>query len=194
MKEKLLRKIERYADKNLIPICGPLKGRFLKLLAKTIKAKKILELGTGIGYSTIWLESSIPKGGKVISIDIDKSFVKVAKKNLKKGNALKRVKILNGDARKEIKKLEEKFDLIFIDIVKSQYSSVFESCVSLLKDGGILVADDSSWEDVKEYNEKALKDDRLETIILPIDGGMTVSIKKRSKHASKVKRNLSQLT
>jgi predicted O-methyltransferase YrrM len=177
--EKILREMEVYADKNLIPICGPLKGKFLFLLSKSIRAKKILELGTAIGYSTLWLASSIPKNGKVITIDIDEEFLKKARSFLKKARVLRKVKLIKGDARDILKKLKEKFDLIFIDIIKLQYGEVFEDCVKLLKEGGIMVADNSSWGDVNVYNEKALRDKRLDTMILPLEDGMTISIKKR---------------
>lgn len=176
--DKVFQEMEKYAEKNIVPICGSVKGRFLYFLAKSIKAKRILELGTSIGYSTLWLASAVGKKGKVVTVDIDPHMISMAKKNIQKANFSKSVEIINKDARKVLSELKGNFDLIFVDIIKSQYIEVLEPCTKLLKKGGILVADNAMWDEVKKYNAVVLKSKVLDSTLVPIEDGMMVSIKK----------------
>jgi len=105
-------------------------------------------------------------------------MVSIAKKNIQRAYFSKVVEIINKDARKFLDELKGSFDLIFVDIVKSQYIEVLKPCVRLLKKGGILVADNAMWDEVKKYNAIVLKNKSLDSTLVPIEDGMLVSIKK----------------
>jgi len=120
-------------------------GKFLYLLAKIKNAKRILEIGTFVGYSTIWLAKSLPDDGMVISLEYDKSYADMAYKNVENAGFSDRVKILQGDASDLLSKLiEEKempFDIIFIDADKPNYSTYLELSLQLSKPGTVIYGD-----------------------------------------------------
>ena len=120
-------------------------GKFLYLLAKIKNAKRILEIGTFVGYSTIWLAKSLPDDGMVISLEYDKSYADMAYKNVENAGLSDRVKILQGDASDLLSKLiEEKgmpFDMIFIDADKPNYSTYLELSLHLSKPGTVIYGD-----------------------------------------------------
>lgn len=163
-------------------------GKFLSLLVYMKQAKNVLEIGTCIGYSSIWLATALSQtGGKLTSIEYDKQFFELTKKHIAGAGLSEYQDIILGNAREEIKKLEGTYDIVFQDSDKSLYVSMLEDCIRLVKVGGIIIADDSLFkamgveggysDDVDKYNLMVKYDERLTSLILPIGSGITVSVR-----------------
>lgn len=124
---------------------SPCQGQLLQIFATMIKAKRILEIGTLGGYSTIWLARSIPKDGQVVTIEIDDYHAQIAEQNLKLADVFDRVDVLCGDARAILERLidegTEYFDLIFIDADKSSNSTYLELSLQLSHRGTVIICD-----------------------------------------------------
>jgi predicted O-methyltransferase YrrM len=163
--------------------------RLLSFLVATIRAKRILEIGTAIGYSTIWLARAAQRhGGHVTTIEISERLAEEAQKNIERAGLMEAVTILIGDAERIVPRLTDPFDLIFQDGEKGLYPRLLSDCLRLLRKGGLLVADDAlfpvmevgeAWaEAVHRYNEMVFAHPDLESVILPVDDGVTVSLKR----------------
>jgi len=124
---------------------SPAQGKFLYLLAKLAGAKRILEIGTFYGYSTLWLAKAVPDDGLVISLELTEKFVTMAQSNIANAGLTSRVKLLQGDATKLLKKLiadkTEPFDMIFIDAHKPSYPEYLKLSLQLSKPGTVICGD-----------------------------------------------------
>jgi caffeoyl-CoA O-methyltransferase len=190
-RDQLLEKMEEYADSHAIPIIGPLVGRLLYNLAKASQSKKILEIGTAIGYSGIWLARAVaPLKGNVTTIDMDPERVKIAKKNLSEAGLESTVKVIEGNALKVLPTLKEEFDMIFLDSDKDVYPDAFKMSVPMLRKGGLFVADNALWggdvakggkskdtQSMIKFNRLVSEFPRMSTVIVPLRDGVLVSLK-----------------
>jgi caffeoyl-CoA O-methyltransferase len=195
-RDKVLKRLEADAEKNDVPIVGPMVGSFLSLLANSCGAKNILEVGTATGYSGIWLAKVAKKnGGKLTTIEFDPERVKVATKSFDDADIADSVEILQGDARKIIPDVAKKnagyFDVVFIDVGdKTLYVDLLDDCVNSLRVGGFLLADNTLWmgrvaspakdkdtEIIQKFNKKVYADKRLDKSIVPLRDGVTVALK-----------------
>ncbi len=120
---------------------SPTQGKLLELLGRLTGARRILELGTLGGYSTIWLARSLVEGGKVVTIEFDPRFAKVARSNIEAAGLGERVEIRVGAALEVLPQLEGPFDLIFIDADKLSYPSYIDWALKLSRPGTLIVAD-----------------------------------------------------
>ncbi len=188
-----LSKVEAKGLADDWPIVGAAEGSFLHILAKAASAKRILELGTAIGYSGTWWARALPPDGELVTVELDSETAKLAEANLRKTGVRDRVTILVGPAQEILEDLEGPFDLIFVDIHKQGYPEVLEPCIRRLRVGGLLVTDNVLWHgavaDPKEkskdtaairtYNERLAKDPRMLVSILPLRDGVSVAVKLR---------------
>lgn len=135
-----MKEMREYADEHHVPILEQETEDFLKLLVSMIKPKKVLELGTAIGYSAISLtkNSGIEK---YITIELREDMTEIARKNIDKYGLSNIITVINNDAYDELQKIDEKFDLIFIDAAKGQYKKYFDICESLLNENGTIICD-----------------------------------------------------
>src|SRR2546428_6530929 len=118
MVDKVLLDIEDQIRKGrFIPIVGPVKGKVLSVLTKIIDAKRILEIGTAIGYSSLLMYKASGRKAKITTVELDAHLAKEAKENFKKARADSDIRVKVGDARKVLKRVRSKYDLIFLDIV-----------------------------------------------------------------------------
>lgn len=141
-KDSLLLEMEKYALDNHISIVDPEVGHLLQLLVCMNRPKKILEIGTAIGYSTIHMARELREdNSKITTIDVLPKRLKKAKENFSKAGLLDKIEIINADAKDYIPKIEEKFDFIFLDAAKGQYPRFLDKLESILKPKGIIVAD-----------------------------------------------------
>lgn len=184
--------IEGTELKDFIPVVDNDVARMLKLIIYLTKPKKILEIGTSIGFSASSMARVVKEyGGKIVTIEYDEKVARQAEENLKKQGLDKVIEIKIGDAKTIIPSLDEKFDMIFQDVDKRLYPVLFEDCMKLLKHGGVLAAEDTlfpvldleeKWhnliEPIKEFNKLVVNDDRLFSTMLPIGDGFTIAIKK----------------
>ena len=162
---------------------SPSQGKFLQVMAKLIDAKKILEMGTLAGYSTIWMARALPKSGKLISIEFDPHHAAVAKKNIERAGVGQLVEIRLGKALDILPKIKDEgsgpFDMIFIDADKPPYLEYFEWAIKLSRPGTLIIADNVIREgkilDTKTDDPMVIGVDRLNRS-LEHDSRVTASI------------------
>ncbi len=188
-----LRKVEDEGLADDWPIVGAAEGSFLHVLARALGARRILELGTAIGYSGTWWARALPQDGELLTVEADSETAKIAEANLERTGVRDRVTILVGPAEEILKDLEGPFDLIFVDIHKQGYPEVLEPCIRKLRVGGLLVTDNVLWHGavadpkdrskdtaaIRVYNERLAKDPRMLASILPLRDGVSVALKLR---------------
>jgi len=171
-------------------LSGAYQGRLLAMLSKLIHPKNILEIGTYTGYSALCLAEGMQKDGQLITIDKNEELENFAKKYFNKSNFKNQIQQVIGNALDVIPTLTQKFDLVFIDADKSNYINYFNLIIDKMNSGGVILSDNVLWsgkiiEDLKpndvdtktliEYNKLLNTDPRVETILLPIRDGLTVT-------------------
>ena len=173
---------------DIQPGIGPEVGKLLGLLARATQARRVLELGTCLGYSTLWLAAAMREtGGRLTSVEYDRDLCEQTRANLVAAGLLDWVDLIHGDAAEVVRRLEGQYDLILQDSAKDLYPALLEDCLRLLRPLGILAADDALFyplgipekfsAPVHRYNEKVFSDPRLYTTLLPIGDGLAVSVK-----------------
>lgn len=167
---------------------GPEVGKMLGFLVRTLHAQRVLELGTCLGYSTVWLAQAVQEtGGQLTSVELNHTLVEETRHSLQNVGLLQVVDLIEGDAVAVTRDQTGPFDLILQDSAKPLYPELFERCVQLTRVGGIIAADDALFkpmgiaarftEPIHRYNEMAAADPRLYTTILPIGDGLILSLK-----------------
>ena len=141
--EQVLREIEEIGTRSFIPIIGPNKGKTLEDAVKQRKPKLILEIGTLVGYSAILMARHLPKNGKIICIEIDRNSAEIARGNIERAGFSDRIQVIVGDAKQVIPKLNETFDLVFIDANKEEYFTYLKLVEEKLPRGSVVVADNA---------------------------------------------------
>lgn len=140
--EKVLREIESKIKKGeFLPIVGPVRGRILVETIRKIKPKRVLEIGTCVGYSAILMGKELESDAQLITIEIDPHVAEIAKANIKRAEIPSTVEVLVGDALEIIPKLKGNFDLVFIDADKQQYLDYLRLIENKLHKGSVLIAD-----------------------------------------------------
>jgi caffeoyl-CoA O-methyltransferase len=182
-------------EKNGMPLIqvSPENGKFLQLLMKMIGAKRVLELGTLGGYSSIWMARGLPEDGKLITLEYETKHAEVAMNNFKRAGLENKIEIILGPALDSLDKLKgQKFDFAFIDADKVNYPVYFEKVFALMNKGGIITADntlrkgevinpdveDEGTKAIHVFNKKVASDPRVESLLVPISDGVTVCLVK----------------
>ena len=189
-RDAVLQEMERYAAEHNVPIVGPACGRVLHQLARLSRARRVFEMGSAIGYSTLWLARAVAPKGVVFYTDSDPDNARRAEAYLKRARVLDRVRLLTGDAVELLRSSKGEFDLIFNDVNKDQYPKVFKLAVPRLRIGGLFITDNVLWygrvartasnDDketaaVQEFNRLLYSSPRLFTTIIPLRDGLAVS-------------------
>lgn len=171
-------------------LSGGYQGRILSMISKLIQPKTILEIGTYTGYSALCLAEGLQKNGQLFTIDKNEELEDFAKKYFEQSPYNAQIKQLIGNALDMIPTLNEKFDLVFIDADKENYSTYFKMIIGKMNSGGVILSDNVLWsgkvieeiepndKDTKalvEFNKMLNADDRIETILLPIRDGLSIS-------------------
>jgi len=152
-RDELLLELEAEAERENIPIVGPVVGELLLILAGATRARSILEIGTATGYSAVYLARGCEAvNGRLITLENDSSRADRARQNFKRAGLEKRVEVVVGDALETLGSLDDEFDLIFIDIEKKDYAKALPDCGRLLRKGGLMVADNVAFQDADEFN------------------------------------------
>jgi len=157
-------------------------GRYLRLLAESIAPKNVVEIGTSHGYSTIWLCLALRTvGGKLTTFEIDPDRAKLARENFKRAGLADIVTLIEGDAHKEVTKLKDPIDLLFLDADKPGYIDYLEKLLPLVRPGGLIVAHNMSARQADPRYVKAITTNpKLETLFVNLGGsGIGVTLKKR---------------
>jgi caffeoyl-CoA O-methyltransferase len=166
---------------------GRIEGQFLATLVRLGSARRILELGTFTGYSSISMASALPPDGRVITCDVDPEATGIARRYMEESGHGDKIEIRLGPALNTLRELDGPFDLVFIDADKQNYVNYYEAALPLLAGDGLLIADNVLWsgrvvEDdgdestlaIKRFNEHVRSDTRVRSVMLTVRDGMTL--------------------
>ena len=167
---------------------GVAEGRFLGALVRSLRARRVLELGTFTGYSSIAMALALPPGGRVITCDVNEETTAIAQRYAAEAGVSDRIDYRLGPALEAIAQLTGPFELVFIDADKENYVAYFEATLPLLADNGLMVVDNTLWsgrvvdpEDEEEttrairaLNDRVLDDARVENVLLTVRDGMNL--------------------
>ena len=195
-RDALLLALEKKAAERYIPIIKPQVGQFLQVLIKIKKPGRILEVGTAIGYSTIWMARSAGPAVEIVSIEINEERAAEARENFRSGRVEEQINLKIGDAREIIPFLRRKFELVLLDGAKGQYLDYLEPVLELLSPGGVIVADNVLYHGevldqqrvkhkrrtmvnhLREYLRVVANHPLLESSIIPLGDGIALSVRR----------------
>ena len=191
-RDEVLAEMEGYATEHKVPIVGPAVARVLQQLAMMINARTVFELGSAIGYSTIWWAQAVGDKGRVIYTDGDAKNAERARGYFKRAGVSNRITLHTGDALEFLSEQKQEFDIIFNDVDKEDYPRVLRLVAPRLRKGGLFVTDNVLWSGrvaeknpteattkaILDFNRKLYDAKEFYTTILPIRDGLAVAIKK----------------
>lgn len=191
--EGVLKEIEDFAKENGVPIVQKEAGKFLEFMVSMKRPLKILELGTAIGYSSILMYNAAKTNPNIVTIERSQEMIKLAKENLKKFNLEDKITIKEGDCLEILENLDEEFDLIFMDAGKGHYNHFLPHCLRLLKQDGIIIADNVLFRGMvpsddlvkrrkitivkrmRTYLDMVSNDENLITSVIPMGDGIAIT-------------------
>jgi predicted O-methyltransferase YrrM len=192
-RDVVLAEMERYAKTHSVPIVGPAVGRLLAQLVELIGARRIFELGSAIGYSTLWMARAAGPDAEVHYTDGDAANARRAQGYLERAQVADRVQVHVGDALEMLGQTTGEFDLIFNDVDKDGYPEVFRKAVSRVRSGGLFITDNTLWSgrvarkaktgdretrSIQQFNRLAYASDELFTVLVPLRDGVLVCRKR----------------
>jgi predicted O-methyltransferase YrrM len=194
-RDALLREMEEQAFQEDVPISDPEVGRFLSILARSTGARRILEVGTAIGYGTLCLARGAPEA-RVVSIDTSPERLATARRYLERGGVADRVELIEGAALDVLPRLQgPPFDLAYVDAVKTEYRRYLDQIVPMLRVGGLVVCDNLLWggsvaappeapadadrdaDALRAFNGYLMMHPQLQAAVLPLGDGLGVATK-----------------
>jgi caffeoyl-CoA O-methyltransferase len=197
--------IERYAEEHSTPpaelferlaaetratqsepgmMVGPLEGSLLAFVVRLARARRVLEIGTFTGWSSIAMAQALPPGGSVVTCDVNEETTAIARRFAEEAGVADRIEFRLGPALETLASLEGPFDLAFLDARKDEYASYYEAVLPLLAEEGVLLADNtlygmSEGHPLEEFNRHVRDDPRVECVLLPIREGLTLVRRRR---------------
>jgi predicted O-methyltransferase YrrM len=198
LEDPLLAEIAREGAARELPLVDAEVGALLRVLVASTDASRVLEIGTAIGYSGIWLAGALPPGGRLLTMEVDPDRARDARAYFARAGLADRASVIVGDAQRMLAKVAGPFDLIFQDGDKALYVPLLDRLVELLRPGGLLVSDNVLWNGevipgyvspperdaastraIADYNERLTAHPRLMTAIVPLRDGVAVSVRRR---------------
>jgi caffeoyl-CoA O-methyltransferase len=190
-RDEVLTQIEVEADTRDIPIVGPAVARILYQLAIMIQAKSVFEMGSAIGYSTIWWARAVGDGGRVIYTDGNRKNAEEARGYFQRAGVAGRINVNVGDALEILSEQKQEFDIIFNDVDKEDYPRVLRLAAPRLRKGGLFITDNVLWSGrvveknpkepttkaIQEFNRLLYSSKEFFTTLLPIRDGVAVAVK-----------------
>jgi len=187
--DPVLREMEVLAAKESFPIVGPQVGRLLHLLARMIRARRVIELGSGFGYSAYWFARAVGPDGRVVLTEGSEERAAQAAEFLERGGLAERVRIVVGDGLEIIEGAGSGFDIVFNDVDKEDYPRVLDKAAAALRPGGLFISDNMLWfgtvleaepseastHGIKELTRLLYASSEFETVLVPLRDGVTVS-------------------
>ena len=179
---------EKMGNRSLM-ICGQIEGTLLQMLAVSVGARRILEVGMFTGYSALMMAAALPDEGELITCDIDPDAIALARSFFARSPDGSKIDIREGPALDTLNTLEGPFDLVFIDADKENYIAYWDACLPKVRSGGIIVSDNVLWSGkvlepkepidhaVVAFNDHVRQDPRVETVMLPFRDGVSMSVK-----------------
>jgi predicted O-methyltransferase YrrM len=194
-KDELILEMEKYAAENKVPILSWQAAEFLEQLIRIKKPKRVLELGTAIGYSTIRIAKNLKKKSMIHSIERVDESIEIANGFIEQSGVGDKIEIFKGDALNVMPSLSKKYDFIFLDADKEVYATLFDYSLVLLKKGGIIFVDNLLWhgyaaakrvpsgykkstKNIRDFNNIFMSHKNLISTIIPIGDGIGLGIKK----------------
>jgi len=172
-------------------LSGKVQGQFLQFISQMLQPSRVLEIGTYTGYAAICLAKGLTENGKLFTIDVNEELENIVKTHVGKAGLQHKIVQIIGDATLEINKLNETFDLVFIDADKQNYSLYFDLVIDKVRSGGFILADNVLWsgkivdekkdkdtQKLAEFNAKVQQDNRVENVIVSIRDGIMMMRKK----------------
>lgn len=193
--DPVLAEMEAHAGRDRVPVVEPATGQLLEVLALACGARRIVEVGTAIGVSTLYMARALPADGQIVSFEVDPERHTAARDYLERAGVLDRADLRLQDAREGLATLDSGFDMAFIDGVKAQYGDYLDLLRPLLRTGGVLAVDnvlmsgtvaeghsDGSWTDeqiagARAFNERLVRDPQLAATVTPVGDGVLVAIR-----------------
>lgn len=189
-----LRRIEDAGGGEDIPVVGTAVGRFLRVAIAALRARRVLEIGTAIGYSALWMGAALPDEGELVTLDIDRVRQQRAMDSWREAGIRAALRLVNGPALEMLQTLRGPFDAVFIDAVKSEYQRYLEAALPLLRPSGLVLVDNLLWSGrvsgsqpddrtadtaaLREFNRAFVSDPRLLATILPLGDGLGYAVKR----------------
>lgn len=190
----LLADMEAYAEQHRVPVADREVALFLEITARAIQARRILEIGTAIGYSVIHMARAMPEDGLLVTIELKDEMIRLTEANLEKAGLRERVRIEQGRALDVLPRLTETFDLIYLDAVKEEYKAYLDYALPLLRVGGVVIADNVLWggqvageirspeqrkstEALREFNQYLVTHPQLKAVVLSFGDGIGYAVK-----------------
>jgi predicted O-methyltransferase YrrM len=172
-----------------VPIVSPASGRLLRVLVTALAPKRILEIGTAIGFSTLWMASALPAGGRIDTIDPDRSRTDRARRYWLRAGVTDRVRVINEPALRVLPRLAPGIEFAFIDAIKTEYLGYLDALLPKMAPGGMITVDNVLWsgriaagvhdEDtdaLRAFNEHFLRHEQLEATIVPVGDGLGIGV------------------
>ena len=190
-RDSVLQEMEEQAAKRDIPIVGPAVGRVLYQYARLINAKKVFELGSAIGYSTLWFARAVGADGEVFYTDADPKNADEASGYFRRAGVAERIHVGVGDALEQLAQRKKEFDIIFNDVDKEYYPRVLDLAPKHLRHGGLFITDNVLWYGrvteahskdkdtaaIQEFNQRLYEMKDFFTTIVPLRDGLAVAVK-----------------
>jgi caffeoyl-CoA O-methyltransferase len=190
-RDEVVAEMEAEATRDNVPIVGPAVARMLYQLAVISRAQRVFELGSAIGYSTIWWARAVGENGRVIYTDGDSTKAEKARRYFQRAGVSKQITVRVGDALELLSEEKEPYDIIFNDVDKEDYPRVVRLAVPRLRPGGLFITDNVLWSGkvsrpnpdpetkaIQEFNKLIYESKELFTTILPIRDGVSVCVRK----------------
>jgi len=193
--DPVLAEMEAHAGRDHVPVVGATTGQLLRVLALACGARRIVEVGTAIGVSTLYMARALPADGQIVSFEVDPERHGAARDYLERAGVLDRADLRLQDAREGLATLDGGFDMGFIDGVKAQYGDYLDLLLPLLRTGGVLAVDnvlmsgtvaeghgDGNWTDAqiagaRAFNERLTRDRSLVATVTPVGDGVLVAVR-----------------
>lgn len=186
----VLQEMERHAEEKGFPIIGPLVGRFLHQMALTLRARRVLELGSGFGYSAFWFSLAMKGRGHITLTDGDRKNKRLAMDFFKRAGLQSQFDYHVGNALNIVKKLDGPYDIILNDIDKQDYPKTIDLVAPRLRKGGLFITDNLIWSGrvcerkqddttraIVEFTRRLYNDSRFVTSIMPVRDGISIAVK-----------------
>lgn len=187
----VLTQMEKLAEQKGFPIVGRVAGVALEVLARSVHARRVFELGSGFGFSAYWFARAVGPGGEVVLTDNDPQNVALARDHLERAGLIDRCRLITADALEALEQSAGEFDVIYCDIDKDDYPRAFHLAAERLRVGGYYICDNVLWSGrvarqdqgdartraIRQHNEAVFSDGRFLTTIVPIRDGLVAALR-----------------
>jgi predicted O-methyltransferase YrrM len=185
----VLEEMLKAGRKDAVPIVSPASGRLLHVLVLAMAPKRVLEIGTAIGFSTLWMASALPLGARIDTIDPDRGRTDRARRYWIKAGVSERIRVINEPALRVLPRLEPGIEFAFIDALKPEYSAYLDGLLPKMAPGGMITVDNVLWsgriaagehdqdtDALRAFNQRFLHHEQLDATIVPVGDGLGVGV------------------